>query len=714
MEPWKHMKFELNQPQFTKGENVMKKKIIRITSKIALAIIIAGLAVALPAPRLNVRSSASAQNANKSPNAPSGLQGEDAIRSLKEQGLYDSLQEAVAATRYELRWENAPARGALPPAYHAPNPAQQYDAYFTPIGLSLAPSKAASNGVKSAAASGETDQPAEAPEWRATMRLIGYGYGEGLVTVGDAALEAQGNRIEYRRAGLPLTEWYVNKAAGIEQGFTIETPPGIRSKGERLRLALELTGDLSAELDEGSQAVALKRADGTIALSYSHLYAYDAQRRELPSHMRVIEGRVILEIDEEKAVYPVTIDPTFTQQANLTASDGARNDNFGYSVAIDGDRVVVGAPSNDIQTNSITKADQGSVYVFLRVNGSWSQQAILTASDGEASDYFGYSVAIQWDTIVVGAPYDDIGANTNQGSAYVFVRSGATWTNWIEQPKLLASIPGAYDNFGYSVAIDAQTGGTIAVGAPYDDVTFTDEGSAYVFVRNNGNWVEEDRMVANAPGANDNFGLSVACERFTAGTVVVGAPYDDVSYTNQGSAYVFVRNNGNWNQQAQLLANDAEANDYFGFSVGISSTGNRIAVGAPYDDIVSANDDRGSAYVFLRNTPFWNQHAKLTANVGAIGAAFGWSVAVSGYEVVVGAPFDDIGANTNQGSAYVFVCNGPCGAPAQVTANNGATSDFFGYSVAIKSGAPSTVVAGALYDDIGLISNQGSAYVFVR
>jgi hypothetical protein len=709
------MKFELNQPQFTKGEDVMKKKKInRITSKIALAIIIAGLAVALPATRLNVRSSASAQNANKFLNAPSGLQGEDAIRSLKEQGLYNSLQEAVAATRYELRLEDAPARGALPPAYHGPNPAQQYDAYFTPNGFNLTPRKAAATDAASAAASGETDQPAEAPEWRATMRLIGYGYGEGLVTVGDAALEAQGNRIEYRRAGLPITEWYVNKAAGIEQGFTIETPPGIRSKGERLRLALELTGDLSAELAEGGQAVDLKRADGTLELSYSHLYAYDAQRRELPSQMRVIEGRVILEIDEEKAVYPVTIDPTFTQQANLTASDGARNDNFGYSVAIDGDRVVVGAPSNDVQTNSTTKNDQGSVYVFLRVNGSWSQQAILTASDGEASDYFGYSVAIQWDTIVVGAPYDDTGANTNQGSAYVFVRSGATWTNWIEQPKLLASIPGASDNFGYSVAIDAQTGGTIAVGAPYDDVTFTDEGSAYVFARNNGNWVEEDRLVANAPGANDNFGLSVACERFTAGAVVVGAPYDDVSYTNQGSAYVFVRNNGNWNQQAQLLANDAEANDYFGFSVGISSTGNRIAVGAPYDDIVSANDNQGSAYVFLRNAPFWNQHAKLTANGGATGDSFGWSVAVSGYEVVVGAPFDDIGANTNQGSAYVFVCNGPCGAPAQVTANNGATSDYFGYSVAIKSGAPSTVVAGALYDDIGLISNQGSAYVFVR
>jgi hypothetical protein len=724
----------------------MKKKINRITGKIALTLIIAGLAVALLLPRLSARSSASAQTASRPSDAPS-LQGEDAIRSLKEQGLYDSLREAVAATRYDLRWESAPARWALPPAYHAPNPAQQYDAYFTPKGLSLAPHTAAPNAAESANAANETTQAGKAPEWLATMRLAGYGYGDGLSTVEAATLEARGNRIEYRRAWPPITEWYVNKSAGLEQGFTIEAPPGAKSEGEQLRLVLELTGDLSAELIEEGQAIALKQADGELALSYTGLYAYDAQGRELPSRMRVSKGHVILEVDDEQAAYPVTIDPTFSQQAQLTsACSGEAGDLFGYSVAFYWDTAVVGAPYDDVTISGVTRVDQGSAYVFFRSGLTWSRQAQLTAHPNlaTADDRFGHSVAIHLDTIVVGAPEPNAGS----GSAYVFVRSGsgsgATWSQRFELP---ASHRATGDRFGHSVAINSDL--TIVVGAPNQNVSFNDQGAAFVFVRNGAGWIEQRRLVAGNQQAGALFGTSVAINENSGfgSRIVVGAPNEgivanNVTTTSQGSAYVFVRNNnGIWNQEAKLTASDGAAYDEFGFSVGITGTASRIVVGARFDDVVVngvTRNDQGSAYVFVRSNTFWSQEAQLTASGGGNndnGAAndnFGHSVAISGYDVVVGAPYDDVVAlsiigpvtKPNQGSAYPFVySNGAWSQQPRLAASDGATNDNFGFSVAINSsGATSTVVVGAHYDDVTTFCNnnpvtkadQGSAYVFVR
>lgn len=664
----------------------MKTRIKHITSKIALAIIIVGLAVALPLPRLNAGPSG----------APSALQGDQAVQQLKQLGLYDSLQEAVAATRYELRWEDRPALNGLAPAYHAPNPAHRLSGYFTSDGLHLAPQKMPSEA---------SDQA----EWRATMTLIGYGYGENLLSAGVAELQARGNRIAYRRAGLPLTEWYVNKPEGLEQGFTLDTAPGTRSEGERLRLALEVTGDLRAELTEGGQAAALKQADGTLALNYRGLHAYDAQGRALPAHMRVSDGQVILEVDDEKAVYPVTIDPTFTQQAKLTGHPVA-GDYFGYSVAIYLNTAVVGVPNDDIGAN----ADQGSAYVFVRSGSTWSLQAILTDSNfGAAHDGFGQNVAIYSDTVVVGAPGHD------NGSVYVFVRSGSMWS---QQAILTASSGTAYDGFGSHVAI---SGNTVVVGAPYANGW---QGSAYVFVRSSAGWNQQAQLTANDGAANDLFGNSVA---IGGNTVVVGACFDDIdANAYQGSTYVFLRFGASWSQQAKLTASDGAPGDYFGSSVAISGTGNRVVVGASADDIVAngvTKADQGSAYVFVRSCfgCLYSQEAKLTASDGAAGDKFGMSVAIGGYEVVVGAPWDDIGNNDNQGSAYVFLCNGTCGQSQKLTASDptpavNGYSDLFGYSVAINAGTPSTIVVGAILDDIMgwlnlfNIPDAGSAYVFSR
>jgi len=384
------------------------------------------------------------------------------------------------------------------------------------------------------------------------------------------------------------------------------------------------------------------------------------------------------------------------QQAQLTASDGGGGDCFGRSVAISGDTAVVGAYFDDVGAN----ADQGSAYIFARNGTSWVQQQKLTAADGAALDMFGVTVALSDDTAVVGAYNDDVGANTNQGSAYVFVRSGTTWS---QQQQLTAADGAADDRFGWSVAI---AGDTAVVGAPYDDVgAKADQGSAYIFVRGGTARSQQQQLTAADGAASDQFGWSVA---ISGETTVVGAYGDDQgTNTDQGSAYVFVRSGTSWSEQQKLSAADGGADDLFGWSVAIA--GETAVVGAVCDD-VGANADQGSAYVFVRSGTSWSQQQKLTAADGAAYDEFGESVAISGETTVVGADWDTVGANAYQGSAYVFARSGTTWSQQRkLTAADGAAEDDFGISVAI---AGESAVVGARYDDVGANTNQGSAYVF--
>jgi uncharacterized protein with FMN-binding domain len=206
----------------------------------------------------------------------------------------------------------------------------------------------------------------------------------------------------------------------------------------------------------------------------------------------------------------------YIQQQKVTASDGEAKDWLGWSIALDGDTAVVGAPSDDIGQTT----DQGSAYVFTRNGGVWTQQQRLIANDGGAGDYFGNSVAISGDTVVVGAFLDDVVANANQGSVYVFVRSGGVWT---QQQKLTANDGAASDNFGSAVAIN---GDTVVVGAEQDNIgTNSIQGSAYVFIRSGNNWAQKQKLTANDGTANDHFGSAVA---ISSDTIVVGAVYDNI------------------------------------------------------------------------------------------------------------------------------------------------------------------------------------------
>jgi hypothetical protein len=220
----------------------------------------------------------------------------------------------------------------------------------------------------------------------------------------------------------------------------------------------------------------------------------------------------------------------WTQQAKLVASDGAAGDQFGFSVALDGDTVVIGAFRDDDKGS-----DSGSAYVFTRAGSGWTQQAKLVASDGAAGDQFGWSVALDGDTAVIGARLDD-DKGIDSGSAYVFTRAGGAWT---QQAKLVASDGAAGDQFGFSVALD---GDTAVIGAFGDDDNGSDSGSAYVFTRAGSGWSETLKLLASDGKAFDLLGYYNGAVDISGSTVLAGAPLHDLAdpvRTDAGAAYVF-------------------------------------------------------------------------------------------------------------------------------------------------------------------------------
>jgi uncharacterized repeat protein (TIGR02543 family) len=269
----------------------------------------------------------------------------------------------------------------------------------------------------------------------------------------------------------------------------------------------------------------------------------------------------------------------------------------------------------------------------------WSQQAKLTASDPAANDFFGYAVAVDGDTAVIGAVWDDEGS-VDSGSAYIFTHSGGVWS---QQAKLTASDPATNDFFGFAVAVD---GDTAVIGVLQDDDDGVSSGSAYVFSRSGEVWSQQTKLTATDAAGGDVFGNAVAVNGDTA---VIGAYRDDDGGVDSGSAYIFTRSGTTWSQQAKLTASDAAAGDYFGRSVAVS--GDTAVIGAYWDD--DGGNESGSAYVFSRNGGVWSQQAKLTASDPAANDFFGYAVAVSGDTAVIGAHLDDDGSS-GSGSAYVF------------------------------------------------------------
>ena len=543
--------------------------------------------------------------------------------SLPPEGLdaasWAKISNTVREAEYRVTSQESAYPDNLSAAYQAPNRVHNLRTYFTESGIRVRPLTRSE------------------PSWEWGLSLVGYGYEDAIRPVPAAELTVQGNRVEYRRGN--LIEWYVNDEGGLEQGFTLQEPPGERQRGS-LVLELRPSGSLSPRQEIAGLSIVLADVGGEALLRYSGLAAWDATGQVLPAHMSASADSIVIRVQEDGAVYPVTIDPTVSQVKKLTASDAGVQLRFGFSVAISGDTVVVGAYFGD----------NGSAYVFERNQGglnNWGERKKLTASDAAAGDQFGHSVAISGDTILVGAWHDDAPCPfplcTNSGSAYVFQRNQGGPSNWGEVKKLIASDGGSHSNFGFSVA---GSGDTAVVGGR----------AAYVFERHLGglnNWGELKNL--------RQFGrFSVA---ISGDTLVLGDENDGTCPSvacESGSAYVYQRSQGgpnNWGEVKKLTASDAGAGDFFGISVAIS--GDTAVVGAWQDDDACPSDPScgsGSAYVFERNQGGpnnWGEFQKLTASDAAAGDLFGFSVATTGDTILVGAWQDD-----DDGSAYVFTA--PC------------------------------------------------------
>jgi hypothetical protein len=381
----------------------------------------------------------------------------------------------------------------------------------------------------------------------------------------------------------------------------------------------------------------------------------------------------------------------WTEKQKLLASDGATEDNFGWSVSLSGDTALIGVINDDDNG-----ANSGSAYVFIRTGTTWSQQAKLLASDGTAGDNFGLSVSLDGDTALIGAPFhDDNGADA--GSAYMFTRTGTTWT---QQRKLLASDPAAGDCFGGSVSL---SGDTALIGAPYDDDNGADSGSVYMFTRTGTTWTQQQKLHASDGAAGDQFGFPVSLDGDTA---LIGAYYNDDNGANSGSAYVFTRTGTTWTQQQKILAPDGATGDCFGDSVSLS--GDTALIGAEYDD--DNGDSSGSAYIFIRTGTTWTQQQKLHASDGAVSEDFGNSVSLEGDTALIGA-LNNADNGGSSGSAYVFIRTGTTWTQQQnLLASDGAVGDQFGCSVSLNG---DTALIG-VYGDDDNGHNSGSAYIFTK
>ncbi len=341
----------------------------------------------------------------------------------------------------------------------------------------------------------------------------------------------------------------------------------------------------------------------------------------------------------------------WTQQAVLLANDGAAIDKFGHSVAISEDTIVVGAYNDDTGFSN-----SGSAYVFVRSGTNWSFQQKLTPNDGVADDEFGNAVAIEAEFIVVGSHFANLPTFSDAGSAYCFRRNAGVWT---QTQKLIPvgtpSAPIGGNHFGESVAI---SGGKIAIGASGDNTPFTAAGAVYVFVDGGGGVYVQQQKLNIGNGANgDNFGNSVAIDANT-NTLVAGAlQYTPVvGQTARGAAYIYQFDGSSWVSEGRIVASDGAAFDRFGYSVAVSN--NVIAVGAREDDTI-VGGDAGSAYVFTRSGATWTEQQKLTPTDPFNGDRFGISIALSFGDLVIGAAEKALTSPNGQGAAYYFAIQPP-------------------------------------------------------
>ncbi|MBU0482328.1 MAG: thrombospondin type 3 repeat-containing protein, partial [Proteobacteria bacterium] len=331
------------------------------------------------------------------------------------------------------------------------------------------------------------------------------------------------------------------------------------------------------------------------------------------------------------SVYIFTHDGSgWIEQQKLTASDGGSNDNFGHSVSMSGNLLIVGAPDDGVYYN-------GSAYIYFFDGNSWVEQQKIISSDSTTYDYFGYSVSISGQYAVVGAYGDDDNGSTS-GSAYIYHFDG---NSWIEQQKLTASDGVGGDWYGYAVTISNNN---VVVGAHKKDGAGGESGAAYVYKHNGIDWVEQQKLVASDGQTYAHFGQSVS---ITDNRVIIGAPADSSSAF--GSAYIYEFNDISWQEQQKLTASDSSSSDNYAWSVSISA--NNIVIGSYYDDDLGS--ESGSVYTYEYDGVNWGNEQKYLASDGGGSHWFGYSVSISGNHFISGT-YRDSDNGTQAGAAYIY------------------------------------------------------------
>ena len=440
---------------------------------------------------------------------------------------------------------------------------------------------------------------------------------------------------------------------------------------------------------QGGSQILFLTAHGRVALRYGALGAVDARGRRLPATVALRGSSLLLRIADRGARYPLRIDPFIQQGAKLTGGEETGNGVFGSSAALsaDGNTALIAGQWDSAQA--------GALWVFTRSGSTWTQQGPkLTATGESGKGLLGVSVALSADgnTALAGGPTD----SSKVGAAWVFTRSGSTWT---QQAELKAKSPEEIGTgeFGGSVALSAD-GNTALVGA-YGDNGFT--GAGWVFTRAGGSWSQQGgKLTASGGVGAPELGYSTALSA-DGNTALLGGTHDN---TNKGAAWVFTRSAGAWTQSAKLTASDEIGEAELGDSVALSADGSTALASGPQE-----GGGAGAAWVFTRAGGSWSQQGpKLEANDAMGSPRFGWKVALSadGNLALLGGPHDSTGI----GAAWVFARSGSTWTQ-QGTKLTGVGEEgraLLGTSVALSADG-ATALSGGIEDN----GQLGAAWVFV-
>ena len=530
-----------------------------------------------------------------------------------------------------------------------------------------------------------------------TIAFRGIGRGSQRETPRVESVQSSGTRVDYLRAG--VVESYTNGPLGIEQIFAISHPP---SGSGHVEIGVGVQGLTPTLAADGTSIGLLDPSKKTI-FDVGELVVTDANDHVLRSSFAVKNGELVIDYDDANAVYPVRVDPLFANfvgafipsdptigsafgfaasidgstavvgaplQSNgrgeayvftkssagvwseaqqLKWTDGIVGilpldppDEYGYAVAVSGNVIAVGAPVND-------NDQEGEVHVYERSGSSFVWKATLLGNDhvSDAADWFGFSLALADNTLVIGAPQGDIGgpSGPQHGSVYIATRGSGSWSP-VRPLSYSGPIPG---DFGFSVAL---MGGTLIVGSPGTSAndTFPNDGkgvgfgvgAAWIFQSTEAGFVQQASLRSPSSTIFGNFGASVALSDVTSstvGTALIGEPGAFIAgHSAAGRANVFTRSGSSWSSTAQLVPATAGNNTQYGDSVVLStaniagSTKTVAVVGAPASDSATA--------IFLRSGSTWSEQ---TAIAGASGTATSRGLAISGDTVVLGSPGFPVG-----------------------------------------------------------------------